>query len=42
MQVLPRGSTSCWNVDGELLGGAAADMRVQRGLVEVFARGVEA
>lgn len=32
-------SSSCWNVDGEMLEDAALGLRVHRGLVDVFARG---
>jgi len=37
----PGAEESCWNVDGELLPSNAVRMRVARGLVDVFARGVE-
>ncbi|KAJ9533266.1 hypothetical protein QJQ45_018391 [Haematococcus lacustris] len=35
------GPHSCWNVDGELLPHNACELKVQRGHVDVFARGVE-
>jgi len=41
VQVRPHGPESCWNLDGELLGDARLTARVHRGLVSVFARGVE-
>jgi len=39
--VRPVGPESSWNVDGELLSHNTVHIRVQRGLVDVFARGVE-
>ena len=35
------GEESSWNVDGELLTHNSVSIEVQRGLVDVFARGVE-
>lgn len=37
----PRGAESCWNVDGELLPDNHIAARVHRGLLDVFARGIE-
>eukprot|EP00798_Chlamydomonas_sp_ICE-L_P003168 gene3168-13181_t len=41
LSVQPVGVASAWNVDGELMGPEPVDIRVIRGLVDVFARGVE-
>ena len=41
VQVRPRGHESRWNLDGELLADNRLTARVHRGLVSVFARGVE-
>lgn len=41
VQVRPHGPESCWNLDGELLADNRLTARVHRGLVSVFARGVE-
>lgn len=35
------GRESCWSVDGELLANNQVRGKVYRGLVEVFARGIE-
>ena len=40
-RVTPIGPESRWNVDGELLPNNAITTHVHRGLLEVFARGVE-
>ncbi len=44
VRVAPRGggAQGAWNVDGELVHGAALAAEVHRGALEVFARGVEA
>ena len=41
VRVQPLGEESSWNVDGELLSDNRLSARVQRGALEVFARGVE-
>ncbi len=41
VRVRPIGEESSWNVDGELLTHNSVSIRVHRGLVDVFARGVE-
>ena len=41
VQVTPVGEESCWNVDGEILANSHFAGEVHRGLLEVFARGVE-
>ncbi|GAX83936.1 hypothetical protein CEUSTIGMA_g11360.t1 [Chlamydomonas eustigma] len=41
VNVKPIGEESHWNVDGELLSNNCVSILVQRGLVDVFARGVE-
>jgi ceramide kinase len=41
VKIEPVGKESCWNVDGELLDNNHVTARVHRGLLEVFARGVE-
>ena len=41
VQVRPRGHESRWNLDGELLADNRLTARVHRGLVSVFARGVD-
>ncbi|KAK9833420.1 hypothetical protein WJX81_003514 [Elliptochloris bilobata] len=41
VQIWPRGHESRWNLDGELLSDNRLTVRVHRGLVSVFARGVE-
>ena len=41
VKIEPVGKESCWNVDGELLDNNYVTARVHRGLLEVFARGVE-
>ena len=40
-QVSPVGRESWWNVDGELLSNNHLTAEVHRGLVNVFARGIE-
>lgn len=39
--VEPTGRESAWNVDGELLANNHVTAQVHKGLLEVFARGVE-
>ena len=41
VKVQPLGEESSWNVDGELMTNNSVSIAVQRGLVDVFARGVE-
>ena len=41
IQVTPKGMESYWNVDGEILADNRFTGQVHRGLLEVFARGVE-
>ena len=41
MRVEPLGQESSWNVDGELLENNHVTCQVHKGLVEIFARGVE-
>lgn len=41
MHVEPVGRESSWNVDGELLDNNHVTAQVHKGLVEIFARGVE-
>lgn len=41
VQVVPSGRESWWNVDGELLANNHLTAEVHRGLVSVFARGIE-
>ncbi len=41
MRVEPVGKESSWNVDGELLENNHVTCQVHKGLVEIFARGVE-
>ena len=41
MRVEPVGRESSWNVDGELLDNNHVTAQVHKGLLEVFARGVE-
>lgn len=42
VQVTPTtGPESCWNVDGEIMADNRFTGQVHRGLLEVFARGVE-
>ena len=41
LQVEPRGPESSWNVDGELLADNHFTAQVHRGLLDVFARGIE-
>lgn len=41
VHVEPIGRESCWNVDGEILGHNQMTGEVHRGLLEVFARGIE-
>ena len=37
----PMGQESSWNVDGELLANNHVTAQVHKGLLEIFARGVE-
>ena len=41
VKVEPQGPVSHWNVDGELLEHTSITAAVHRGVVPVFARGVE-
>lgn len=41
LQVTPLGVESYWNVDGEILADNRFTAQVHRGLLDVFARGVE-
>ncbi|KDD75768.1 hypothetical protein H632_c506p0, partial [Helicosporidium sp. ATCC 50920] len=41
VRIEPLGAQSHWNVDGELLPVSGIQAEVQRGVVDVFARGVE-
>jgi len=41
LRVEPVGQESSWNVDGELLENNHVTGQVHKGLVEIFARGVE-
>lgn len=41
VKVTPKGPESYWNVDGEILSDNRFTGQVHRGLLEVFARGVE-
>ena len=41
MRVEPVGRESSWNVDGELLDNNHVTAQIHKGLIEIFARGVE-
>ena len=41
VSIEPQGTESHWNVDGELLANKSITAAVHRGMVPVFARGVE-
>lgn len=41
VRVEPMGTESAWNVDGELLANNHVTAQVHKGLLDIFARGVE-
>ena len=40
-RVVPNGRESTWNVDGELVNNCGLKVHACRGLVDIFARGVD-
>lgn len=40
-KVVPKGQEGTWNVDGELVRSRGLKIKVCRGMIDIFARGME-